>query len=99
MTLPLNKRDNAIRQLLRAKLNNDLREPYGGLGIARPEFDKRTRQWRIKTKGEVRARLGDPPRGVCFKDDSFLTLMEIWSEDGELLYASYHFQVPDPTRW
>jgi hypothetical protein len=29
----------------------------------------------------------------------FLTIHEVWSEQGELIYFSYHYQIPDPARW
>lgn len=99
MKHPKAKRDWEIRQTLRAILGDQLREVGGGLGIGRPEFDPHLRQLKIKTKGRDIVRVGDPPQGVVFRDGSFLTIHEIWSEEGELLYFSYHYQRPDPSRW
>jgi hypothetical protein len=59
MKHPKAKRDWEIRQLLRARLRDQLRDSSGG----------------------------------------FLTIHEVWSEQGELIYFSYHYQIPDPARW
>jgi hypothetical protein len=96
--LPKN-RDWEIKTLVRAKLGTHLRESYGGMGVRKPEFDSRTRCFIIKTKGPPFIEFGDAPCGILFRDGSFLTMAERWSEDSELLSFSYHFQKPDPARW
>jgi len=99
MRHPKAKRDWEIRQLLRATLGDQLKDAGGGLGIERPKIDPRSRQLKMKTKGRDIVKFGDSPRGVIFQDGSFLTILELWSEEGELLFFSYHYQIPDPSRW
>jgi len=99
MKHPKAKRDGEIRQLLRATLGSQLKDTSGGLGIGRPDVNPRSRQLRVTTTNWKMVKFGDPPQGVIFRDGSFLTIYEVWSEEGELLYFSYHYQRPDPVRW
>jgi hypothetical protein len=99
MKHPKAKRDWEIRQLLRATLGRQLKDAGGGLGIERPKIDFRQRQLTVSTKGRYVVNFGDPPPGVVFRDGSFLTIHEVWSEQGELIYFSYPYQIPDPARW
>jgi len=93
------KRDWEIKTRVRSKLGGYRREIHGGMGLQRPEFDSRTRWLIVKTKGTPLVKFGDSPSGIVFKDGSFLTIAERWSEEGELLSFSYHYQRPDPARW
>jgi hypothetical protein len=94
-----NQRAYEIRQLVRAKLGNQLRDPHSWLNLQNPRPDKVMRELSVATKGKPIIKFGDPPEGIIFKDSSFLTIAETWSETGELLSFSYHYQRPDPSRW
>lgn len=82
------KRDWEIKTLVRSKLGGYLREIHGGMGLQKPEFDRRTRWLIVKTKDTPLVKFGDSPSGIVFNDGSFLTIAERWSEEGELLSFS-----------
>jgi hypothetical protein len=93
------KRAYEIKQLVQAKLSTHLRDPHGWLNLQKPRLDKGMRELSVATKGKPIIKFGDPPEGIIFKDNSFLIIAEAWSETGELLSFSYHYQRPDPARW
>jgi hypothetical protein len=50
----------------------------------------------IKTPGRPFVKPGDAPRGIVFRDDSFLVIYEKWSTSKDrLLSYKYHYQRPD----
>jgi hypothetical protein len=49
----------------------------------------------FKTLGLPFVKQGDRPRGIVFRDNSFLVVYEEWSLDDELLSYKYHYQRPD----
>ena len=50
----------------------------------------------VKTAGLPFVKPGDAPRGIVFRDDSFLVVYEKWSvEEDRLLSYKYHYQRPD----
>lgn len=50
----------------------------------------------IKTTGIPFVKPDDAPRGIVFRDDSFLVVYEKWSiSEDKLLSYKYHYQRPD----
>jgi Family of unknown function (DUF6516) len=49
----------------------------------------------LKTPGLPFVKPDEMPRGIVFRDDSFLVLYEEWSFEDELLSYKYHYQRPD----
>jgi hypothetical protein len=49
----------------------------------------------FKTPGLPFVKLGEKPRGIVFRDNSFLVLYEEWSFEDKLLSYKYHYQRPD----
>lgn len=50
----------------------------------------------VKTAGLPFVKPGDAPRGIVFRDDSFLVVYEKWSViTDRLLRYKYHYQRPD----
>lgn len=61
----------------------------------RPGEDRRGNFF-IKTPGRSFVKPGDAPRGIVFRDDSFLVVYEKWSiSEDRLLSYKYHYQRPD----
>ncbi len=63
--------------------------------VIRPGEDGRG-SFFVKTEGLPFVRPGDSPRGVVFRDESFLVLYEKWSvTEDSLLGYKYHYQRSD----
>jgi len=54
----------------------------------------------IKTQGLPFVKRDDKPRGIVFRDHSFLVIYEKWStKDNRILSYKYHYQRTDANRW